>query len=97
MTLTAKKVVNLTGTSEFNGVVAQRYSGTIDPENSSTTSINAYMGDQATYDTNRADVRKDFAAFQEAVWAEEDRLINEAAATTEETTATETPAESEGE
>lgn len=76
MALTAKKTVSLTGESKVNGQTIASLTAQI-PQGDGNSSVNLYITDQALYDLNRKEVRKDQADFQAKVYEIEDSLTAE--------------------
>ena len=75
MMLDVKQSINLTGNSKIDGKVAMYMNANI-AKDSKTSSSSAVM-DQALYDANKKECRKDLADFQDAIYDVEDALETE--------------------
>lgn len=76
MALQARKRVMIEGESVVNGVVAQGYRAEIneeDPKNG--LNMSDWIADKEVYKANRAQVRQDSHAFEDAVFALQDEMI----------------------
>lgn len=82
--LKTTKSISLSGQSFINDKQVANFSANINSDNGSSN-INSNIMNQAVYDTNKSEVRKDLADFNTAVYEVEDQLDAE--------TAAETPAE----
>ena len=74
MTLNTKQTVSLNGESKVNGQTIASFTAQI-PQGDGNSSVNLYITDQALYDLNRIEVRKDQADFQAKVYEIEDNLL----------------------
>lgn len=79
--LKMRQTISVTGESVINDVMVEGYSANIDAENN--VQFSSWINDPALYKSNRAEVRADEAAFEDAVYALQDELIAEAEATEE--------------
>lgn len=68
------KSITLNSSSMINDVKVIDLSATID-DLTKVGSINQYIQNTELYETNRAEVRKDIAEFQNMVYAVEDELL----------------------
>lgn len=75
--LQTTKSINISGSSIINGAQVANFSANIRQQDGGNTSINQNIINQDLYDSNKAAVRQDAAAFNEAVYAEEDRLASD--------------------
>lgn len=73
MALTTKQTVSITGESKINGQTIASFTAQI-PQGDGNSSVNIYISDQALYELNKIEVRKDQAEFQAKVYEIEDRL-----------------------
>lgn len=76
--LQTTKSINISGSSVINGAQVASFSANIRQQDGGNTSINQNIINQDVYGSNKAAVRQDAAAFNEAVYAEEDRLASDA-------------------
>ncbi|KRL76609.1 hypothetical protein [Ligilactobacillus equi] len=70
------KSIQLQGNSIVNGQTVATFSASLSTDGGSG-SVNTYYPDQALYETNRKEVRKDKNDFADYVYAEEDKLFAE--------------------
>ncbi len=68
--------ISLNATSEIDGVQVAYMSATISDEGGSGN-INKGISNQALYNANRVEVRKDMAAFEDEVYKIEDEIAKE--------------------
>ena len=85
MALKTNKSTTLTGYSTVNGIQVLYLSANITKDNVGNTYINQSILNQAEYNSNRVECRKDIADFQSEVYAIEDEFIAEQESNTEET------------
>lgn len=68
------KTINLNGTSEIDGQSVVYMNASISTDGNTNANINKNIVNQELYNTNRAEVRADMAAFEEEVYKVEDDL-----------------------
>lgn len=73
--LDVKRSITLTGSSKIDGKTAMYMSANIAKD--SKTSSNSAVMDQALYDANKKECRKDLADFQDTIYDVEDSLETE--------------------
>lgn len=73
--LKISRSISLNATSEIDGVQVAYMSATISSE-SGSANISKSITNQALYSANKAEVRKDMAAFEEEVHKIEDEMLN---------------------
>ena len=73
--LNTNKSITLNATSEIDGAQVAYMSATINNENGSAN-INKSITNQALYNANRSEVRKDMAAFEDEVYKIEDEMLS---------------------
>lgn len=78
--LNVTKSINLNGESKIGGNTVAYLSANVTKEGNTTTSKN--ITNQDLYQTNNVEVRKDISDFENQVYALEDELATETAATT---------------
>lgn len=71
--LKTTKSISLSGQSIINGTQVANFSANINSDNGSSN-INSNIMNQTLYDANKAEVRKDLADFNTAVYEVEDQL-----------------------
>lgn len=76
--LKTTKSISVSGQSIVNGTQVANFSANINSDNGSSN-INSNIMNQAVYDTNKSEVRKDLADFNTAVYEVEDQLDAETA------------------
>lgn len=76
MALNTKQTVSLNGDSTIGGQMIASFNAQI-PQGDGNSSVNLNIINQALYDLNRKEVRKDQAAFQAKVYEIEDGLSAE--------------------
>lgn len=74
--LKLNKNITLNGTSEINGVQVAYMSATISTDGNNNGNVNKSISNKELYNANKAEVRKDMADFEEAVYQIEDELLN---------------------
>lgn len=77
--LNMKKSITLTGESMINGVQAEGYSATINSNDPEDMTLSSWQTDKALYKANRSQCRQDAADFEDAAYALQDEMIEEAA------------------
>lgn len=75
--LKSNKRIIINGESVIDEVAVCTFSASIDCENPEKTTIGQTQRDKEAYKKHRAECRADFAAFEDAVFAEIERLTNE--------------------
>ncbi|SOB47833.1 conserved hypothetical protein [Lactococcus piscium] len=83
MALTTKQTVSLIGESRVNGQTIASFTAQIPQQADGNSSVNLYVADQALYNFNRTEVRKDQAEFQAKVYEVEDEIAQEQTGTEE--------------
>lgn len=73
--LNINKSITLNATSDIDGAQVAYMSATVNSENGSAN-ISKSITNQALYSANKAEVRKDMAAFEEEVHKIEDEMLN---------------------
>lgn len=76
--LKTTKSISLSGQSFINDKQVANFNANINSDNGSSN-INSNIMNQAVYDTNKSEVRKDLADFNTAVYEVEDQLDAETA------------------
>lgn len=74
--LKVNKSISLNATSEIDGVQVAYMNATISNECGSAN-INKGINNQALYNANRSEVRKDMAEFEDEVYKVEDEMVKE--------------------
>lgn len=74
MSLTTNKSITLRGTSTINGQTVVSLNSNIATDDASSGSTTQSIINQAVYDENKTEVRKDIADFQTAVYDAQDSL-----------------------
>lgn len=74
MSLTTSKAITLRGTSTVDGQPVLTFNSNVSTESANNGNFNYSIMSQSLYDSNKAEVRKDIAAFQNAVYEVEDSL-----------------------
>lgn len=74
--LNINKSITLNATSDIEGAQAAYMSATISNE-SGSANINKGITNQALYNANRSEVRKDMSAFEDEVYRIEDEIAKE--------------------
>lgn len=75
--LKSNKRIIITGESIIDEAIVCTFSASIDCENPEAATIGQVQRDKEAYKKHRAECRADFAAFEDAVFAEVERLTNE--------------------
>lgn len=81
ITITGQSIIEVTENGTTKQVVAQGYTATINSDNPENMNISSYQQDKAVYKANRTQCRQDEAEFEDAVYAIQDEMIAELAAT----------------
>lgn len=96
MSLTTNKSITLRGTSTISGQTVVSLNSNIATDNASSGSTTQSIINQALYDANKTEVRKDIADFQTAVYDAQDSLDAEDAAENGEETPTDDDTKTNG-
>lgn len=83
MALTTKQTVSLICESRANGQTIASFTAQIPQQADVNSSVNIYIADQALYELNKIEVRKDQAEFQAKVYEVEDEIAQEQIGTEE--------------
>lgn len=73
--LTTKEKITITGESTFEDGSAAGFTASIDSQNPEDMTLSVYQNNKALYKTNRKQVRKDQADFEEMAYAKQEELI----------------------